>query len=472
MTLQYTIMQTLVLVYPNGSQAYFVLENIESLSFTDERQKNAYIGESYFWRAFSHYYLLISYRNVAPIYHMPKNASDYVRPVEEPQKVWDYICEDLQKAIEYLPVKGYWSSNNEGRVTKGSAAALLGRSYLYRTGLNYLYGSESKTYYNEAAEVLNEIIKGTYGQYSLVNYSYNFDVAHENNDESLFELQFLGDVINTSFNPGLSTSGLAFDGRSLMLPGTGVGYEGVVHQWLYDAFTSSIDKDGYTDIRMFSTMLFNDLDDAIKLRPGHRLTGPGGYHFEDYYPKGNFSTVNNVRTHNYKAAIIKGLDLSLPMRNNDPTNINGVGAGTQEMIYNQPRAHGVNWRYIRYADVLLMYAEAVVNGGAQGSLSAADAYNQVRDRANMPNKSSITLTDIKEERVLEFALEGHRYFDLLRWQELPARFDALTGQDPYFKTFISATDYKGFIPNKNEWLPIPIDEIESNPFAVQNSPLY
>ena len=465
----YTIMQPFGLLFTTASQASYVIENIDKVAFGDEKLKNVYKGEAYFWRAFAHFYLLTSYRNIAPIRHMPKDASDYVREIEDPNAIWDFICEDLGNAKNLLPEKGYWKGTNVGRICAASAAALRGKAYLYRSGIEAAFGSNSKTYYDEAAAEFDEIISGKYGTYSLVNdYSWNFDVAHENNDESIIEFQFVGDVENNAFNPGQANSGLAFDTRGIMLPGTGVGYEGVVHDWLYNAFINSIDKDGKTDIRMFSTMLFNDMDAAIKLRDGQRLTGPGGYHFEDYYPNGNFTSVANTRTHVYKAAILKGMDLSMPMRNDTPTNITGVGAATKEYIYNQPRAHGVNWRYLRYADVLLMYAEAVVSGGKQGMMSAADAFNAVRTRANMNTKGAITLEDIKAERVLEFALEGHRFFDLLRWGELANRFKSLEASDPNFKKLISDTDYQGFVANKHELLPIPIDEIESNHFAKQN----
>lgn len=464
----YTIMQPFGLLYSTASQASYVIDNIDKVEFADSRLKNAYKGEAYFWRAFVHYYLLISYRQVAPIRHTPESSADYVREVEAPEAVWNFIAEDLAQAKALLPVKGYWKGSDVGRVTAAAAAALRGKCYLYRSGIEPQFGTENKTYYNEAAAEFDEIIKGTYGTYDLVTYGYNFDVAHENNDESILEIQFRGDVENAGFNPGTATSGLAFDTRGLMLPGTGVGYEAVAHDWLYDAFVASLDKDGKTDIRMFSTILFNDLKPEIKLRNGQRLTGPGGYHFEDYYPKGDFSSVGNTRTYPYKAAILKGMDLSMPMRNNDPTNLNGVGAGTKEYIYNQPRAHGVNWRYIRYADVLMMYAEAVVMGGTARTMSAADAFNKVRSRANMTTKGSITMADIKSERVLEFALEGHRFFDLLRWGELSSRFKSLEMSDPNFKQLISDTDYEGFTDNKHEWLPIPIAEMESNEYAQQN----
>ena len=456
----YTIMQPFGLLYSTASQATYVIENIDKVEFHDQEQKKAYLGEAYFWRAFANFYLLTNYRNVSLIEHAPAGMEDYVRPVTAPELVWDAIAADLELAKNNLPAKGYWKGDNLGRVTAAK--------YLFRSGIEPLYGTDKRTFYSEAAAEFNQIIKGDFGTYSLVEYAHNFDVAHENNNESVFELQFLGDVENASFNPGSATSGLAFDTRGIMLPGTGVGYEGVVHDWLYNAFANSIDKDGYTDIRMFSTMFFNDLAPEIKLRPGQRLTGPGGYHFEDMYPNGDFTSAGNTRTHVYKAAFLKGMDLSMPMRNNDPTAITGVGAGVKEYIYNQPRAHGVNWRYIRYADVLLMYAEAVVNGGQQGAISAADAFNQVRTRANMPTAGGVTLDMIKNERALEFALEGHRFYDLLRWGDLNNRFKELERTDPNFKKLISATDYEGFTPNKHEWLPIPIEEIESNPHAVQN----
>ncbi len=464
----YTIMQPFGLLYSTASQATYVIENIDKVEFFDQELKKAYLGEAYFWRAFANFYLLTNYRNVSLIEHAPAGMEDYVRPVTAPELVWDAIASDLELAKKNLPNKGYWKGENLGRVTAGAAAALRGKAYLFRSGIEPLYGTDTRTFYSEAAAEFDQIIKGDFGSYSLVEYSHNFDVAHENNNESVLELQFLGDVENANFNTGSATSGLAFDTRGIMLPGTGVGYEGVVHDWLYNAFANSIDKDGYTDIRMFSTMFFNDLAPEIKLRPGQRLTGPGGFHFEDMYPNGDFTSAGNTRTHVYKAAFLKGMDLSMPMRNNDPTSITGVGAGVKEYIYNQPRAHGVNWRYIRYADVLLMYAEAVVNGGTQGSISAADAFNQVRTRANMSTVGGVTLDLIKNERALELALEGHRFYDLLRWGDLNNRFKELERTDPNFKKLISATDYEGFTQNKHEWLPIPIEEIESNPHAVQN----
>lgn len=482
----YTIEQPFTLMYTTASQACFIIETTPGVDFgTQMDLKNAYLGEAYFWRAFAHYYLLINFRNISPIRQMPRNAQDYVRKPEKPADVWRFIQEDLIKAKELLPTKGFWNSTNQGRVTKASAAALLGKCYLYRSGIETFYGEDKTTFYTEAAKEFADIIDGKYGNYSLTpDYADNFDVAHENNQESVLEIQFLGDVQNNSFNPGLATSGLAFDSRGLMLPGAGVGYEGVVNNWLYDAFVASVDKDGCTDLRMFSTLMFNDLDPEIKLQRVNgiplRLEGPGGWKWEELYPakdgKTGFATISNTLAHPFKAGIKKGMDYSMPAQTNaDGTpKIVGVGSGVKEYVYNQPRAHGVNWRYIRYADVLLMYAEAVVSGGqtVATSLTPTQAVNVVRNRANFASLASVSMDDIRYERMLELALEGHRFYDLLRWGQLAQRFNDLHATDPTFKKFISATDFQGFVTNKHEWLPIPINEVNSNPYITQNNPGY
>lgn len=476
----YTLEQPYALMYTAASQAAFIIDATQSVDFKgNDAQKNAYLGEAHFWRAFAHYYLLINYRKISPIRKAPENSADYVRSPDTPAEAWDFIQEDLEKAKSLLPNKAYWGAQNAGRVTNASAAALLGKVYLYRSGIETFYGDVKQTFYAEAAKEFGDIIGGLYGNYVLTaNYADNFDVAHENNTESVFEIQFKGDVDNSNFNPGLATSGLAFDSRGLMLPGAGVGYEGVVHNWLYQAFVNSVDKDGFTDIRMFSTLMFDDLNAEIKLRNSGgnpvRLRGPGGTTWEQLYPatggKTGFATVSNPLAAPFKAGIKKGLDYAMPIQKTvgGAPIITGVGGGVREYVYNQPRAHGVNWRYIRYADVLLMYAEAVLNGGTVASLSPEQAVNLVRERANLDPLASVTISDIKNERVLELALEGHRFYDLLRWGELSTRFSALQSQDTNFKKFISADDFKGFLVKKNEWLPIPINELNTNPNVNQN----
>lgn len=463
----YTIEQPWSLMYVAAFGATDVIEQAPKVEFRNEDLKNAYLGEAYALRAFAHWYLLINWRNIPLITEIPENRDEFVKPQVAPMEAWNQIIADLQKAKELLPNKEFWDEENKGRLTKASAAALLGKTYLYMTGIENIYGNESLNYYQEAAAEFGAIINGDYGNYTLTpDYSWNFGVDHENNDESIWEFQFLGDTqINTGFNPGSVTSGLFADPRAFAPPGYLCGScETVVHNWVYETFVNSIDNDGKTDRRMFGTMLFDDLAPEIAIPDlnengdftDDRNYGVAGMTFEEMYPpEGGLSgfAVKVETAAPYKAANKKWIDYSLPL--DDET-------GSR---FNNARAHGVNWRFIRYADVLLMYAESVLQGGNATSISALEAVNQVRERANMPLLGGLSMEDIKRERILELSLEGTRALDLLRWGELESRFSFLETNDPNFKGFDT---YTGFVPHKNEWLPIPIDEVEANPLGKQN----
>ena len=391
-----------------------MIEAIPNVNFSNQQLKNAYLGEAYFLRAYTHWFLFLNFRNIPLMKELPKSAKDY-KPQATPEEAWDFIISDLKRAKELLPEKGFWKGESIGRVTKGSAIALLGKAYLYRSGIERYYGNSTTTYYNEAAAEFNELILS--GKYRLVaDYNDNFKVATENNDESIFELQFLGDVTNTGFNPGLSNSGVWRDPRGYLPPTNKNASSSVIHDWVYNTFVNSKDASGHTDPRMFGTLIFDDTKPEINARTGDE---------------------------------VRIFDNNFYMWNG--------------------RANGLNQIEIRYADVLLMYAEAVVNGGTQGSLSALDAVNQVRARVGMPAVAAVNMNVIENERILELTQEGHRFFDLLRWGKVVQRFRELEASDPNFKQYNNSA-YLRFQENKNEWLPLPVDEVEGNPYIQRNNP--
>lgn len=455
----YTLVQPYQLFYTAASQACQMIDVIPQVEFKNQQLKDAYLGEAYFLRAFSHWFLFLNFRNIPLMAELPKSAKDY-KAQADPNDTWDFIIEDLKMAKSLLPKKGFWKGDNLGRVTSASAAALLGKAYLYRSGIEKFYGTSSSNYYSEAAKCFDEIIKGEHGTYNLVaDYNDNFKIATENNDESIFELQFVGDVVNTGFNPGLTNSGVWRDPRGTQPPRKGGSNDNVIHQWVYDTFVASLDANGYTDSRMFGTLIFDDLAAEINRKPGDEVIVYDGSNFQDYFGPTGFAVVN-AAAGNYKSACRKGLDWTLPTKN----------PGDNMWIGNI-RANGVNYSYIRYADVLLMYAEAVVSGGQQGSLTPAQAINKVRDRESvkMPHVANVDMSVIERERVLELTGEGHRFFDLLRWGKVAERFAQLEKEDPFFKKY-SSSEYLGFVKGKNEWCPIPVDEVEGNPFITSNNP--
>lgn len=111
----YTIMQPFGLIYSCASQATFVIEQIPNVQFPNQQQRDAILGEAYFWRGFCHFFLLTNYRNVSLITKAPEDAKDYVREVNDPETVWDFICSDFQMAETLLPDKGYWKGDKAGR---------------------------------------------------------------------------------------------------------------------------------------------------------------------------------------------------------------------------------------------------------------------------------------------------------------------------------------------------------------------
>nr|WP_314473156.1 RagB/SusD family nutrient uptake outer membrane protein [uncultured Capnocytophaga sp.] len=451
----YTIVQPYALFYTAASQACQMIEAIPNVNFTNQQLKNAYLGEAYFLRAYTHWFLFLNFRNIPLMKELPKSAKDY-KPQATPEEAWDFIISDLKRAKELLPEKGFWTGESIGRVTKGSAIALLGKAYLYRSGIERYYGNSTTTYYNEAAAEFNELILS--GKYRLVaDYNDNFKVATENNDESIFELQFLGDVTNTGFNPGLSNSGVWRDPRGYLPPTNKNASSSVIHDWVYNTFVNSKDASGHTDPRMFGTLIFDDTKPEINARTGDEVRIFDNKTFREYYGAKGFG-VAKAQANKYKAACRKGIDWTLSTRN----------PGNNFYMWNG-RSNGLNQIEIRYADVLLMYAEAVVNGGTQGSLSALDAVNQVRARVGMPAVASVDMNVIERERILELTQEGHRFFDLLRWGKVVQRFRELEANDPNFKQYNNSA-YLGFQEHKNEWLPLPVDEVEGNPYIQRNNP--
>jgi starch-binding outer membrane protein, SusD/RagB family len=130
---------------------------------------------------------------------------------------------------------------------------------------------------------------------------------------------------------------------------------------------------------------------------------------------------------------------------------------------------GNGWPILRYADVLLMYAEAVNNGGTPTSISAAQALNMVRQRGD-PNASTVAglgsaafFDTLQVERRKEFIYEGSRWFDLSRWGLLDSAITVKTGQ--INTLYPNETTPHGTVSNL---FPIPLTEIQVNPKLTQN----
>jgi hypothetical protein len=129
----------------------------------------------------------------------------------------------------------------------------------------------------------------------------------------------------------------------------------------------------------------------------------------------------------------------------------------------------LNNRQIRYGDVLLMYAEACLGAGDAGT--AKDYINKVRARVGLADIDAATDAALRHERRCELAMEGHRWFDIVRWNiayETITAYEATESAEYQAQVKLGA----GFQKGKHEILPIPYDEILLNPEKMEQNPHY
>jgi hypothetical protein len=307
-------------------------------------------------------------------------------------EVWDQVEKDLKEAIDLLPSRDEGGEWAKGRATCGAAAGFYARALMMRHK------------YSDALDVLKDIINKKYGTYKLMaNYGDNFreGSAYENNDESIYEVQFLDygtqgtddewTPVNTSSN---ATQGHAVE--SNFGPGVNGGWADIsASPWLYNLFKAERTTKGKLDPRLYWTIgtYENDWD---------------GFEYGNVAYGATLSPTEYYVTNNSNGG--------LPIAKN--TNMR---TGLYETVVTGLKC-GINLRIMRYSDVLLRAAECEneVYGPDQ---QAIDWINQVRQRAEL---ADLKLADFNSkdklfeqianvERPKEFGCETGRGFDLIRW---------------------------------------------------------
>lgn len=370
-------------MYEGINRANYMVENSDKMDFP---RKNELYGEVHFLRAFF-YFELTKFFGDVPLFTTSRlTAGDSATLSRSPQsEVYALIESDLQAAISALPLE----KSTNGRATSLTAHALLGKVYLYQDK------------FDEAANILEPLI----GLYSLpADPQSTFLKGGENGPESVYEIQHTKESNwwdwgyvpqGTEGNFGVIHHGIR--GYSGPLYSSGWSFN-VPTQDLVDAFAAGDKRKDVAvlDIEAWATST------GAKYTTGYEHTG---YFNNKYIPRA------------------------------------GESQAQQELNYE------TNYRAIRYADVLLMAAEANNRASSPNVSKAQNYLNQVRARAygNSSNASSSTGTtltqEIWDERRLELAGEGSRFFDLVR-----------TGQ--------AASVISGFVAGKHELFPIPQTEID------------
>ncbi|SMP17580.1 Starch-binding associating with outer membrane [Flavobacterium hercynium] len=366
---------------------------------TDFEGKNQLIAETRFLRAY-YQFELVKWFGGIPMKGDARFKIGDEKLVKRSSvaEVYASIEADLIFAVDNLSP----TAAQKGRVTKGAAQALLGKAYLYQDK------------FAESASTLQGLITGS--PYSLVtDYDAMFEAAGENGAESVFEVQYT-DVEGAGFGCLQCSEG-----------NVAVGFSGVRN------FSGPLFSPGFS-FNLPTQESFNAFEVGDKRKAVAILDIAA------------FAAANTSYDNGKGVAYGKGNeDTGFFNRKYLPRKRDKNAAG--DLNLTNPN----NYRAIRYADVLLMAAEAYNRGGINDA-QAREYLNQVRRRAFGDNNHDVSasgaaLTDfILAERRLELFGEGHRFFDLVRTKRAE-------GTIPGFKA------------NKNELFPLPIEEIQ---FAAGN----
>lgn len=438
------------IVYAND-----VIVGLEDNENVSEDKRSLYIGEAKFLRGLCYFYLWNLYGGVV-ILDKPVPVSESYLPRSSADEVLNLIKKDFSDAASSLPV------SNEGRATSGAAVAMLGKAYLYNNE------------WKEAAEQFEALLSTPY-EYDLVDdFADNFRFYAQNNEESVFEIQY-------TMAPDAGSSFNNWYGSRVVGQGPGQDYC-EMSQRAFEAYTYSDDSridfsaiprlSNYANNVAYGNALTDWYQEVLTgvdkrlhqsaILPGASYHGFTGDIYKLYYP------ISAHRTDSPPA---------LWHTFGDDAIIHVRKYVTEGQENNFDRHNGpTNYPIIRYADVLLMYAEALneMNGPTTNVYNSID---KVRQRAGLDNLNSLKPGISKEEmrreiwleRFREFMFEGVLYFDVKRWR-VAHTDDPIFGLNYTELDFRLVTEWytKVFREDRDYLWPIPGSEMDINPELDQN----
>jgi starch-binding outer membrane protein, SusD/RagB family len=398
--------------------------------------------------------------------------------------IWPNIESDLKFAMDNLPP----SQTDPGRATKWAAEAFLAKIYIFQKK------------WNDAKPLLDDIIDNS-GKSLMPNYWDNFDMTHRHNDEALFEIQAaVNDGANQSHNANYATWGInpiGVDGTNSCC-GAYQPTQNLVNAYQVDAnglpiLTGTVPEFkndmGKSSADAFIQDTITPVDPRLDFVVGRR-----GVPYFDY---GIMRGSQWIRAQDYGGPYVgkKGM-LSKADQEAGYVTSTGWASSINAHIY----------KPIRYAHILLWRAEVAAE---TGDLATATALvNQVRARAAnqmiMGRCRSTVLLDqgslivdytvpaanyvinpyptfpsldyatkaIRMENRLEFAMEGHRHFDLVRWGIAAETINAYYEQDRGFRYLFGGTTPATFTAGRNEYFPIPLTQIDLQKDVLVQNPGY
>lgn len=414
--LQYNGDNLLVRNWWNGlysviAQTNLVLEKVPSITPMDETRKAQILAEARFLRAWAYFYLVRLYGDVPLITKPQTTASEDFLPTRRPtEEGYALIVDDLKQA----EAAGLPWQDASGRASRAAVKSLLSKVYLTMAGFPLNKGAE---YYRLAADAAKDVIDNA-GITLFASYADLHSLAQENKGEHIFEIQYLASVAG---NPM----------QQLLLP----NFKNV------SAYSDEVGSTVPTS-QFYNSYEPNDL----------RAKDREGFFYTSYYDGGSGALKNLNAPY-----IFKHFDVVA----------NGT-AGT-----NGTTQSDLNWPQIRYADVLLVYAEAQNRADGSPNAQAYEALNSIRRRAQIPVLSGLSQTAFEEavwrERWHELCYEGITWFDMVRlrkaYNEATNGFDEFVGHKfPDNPNIV--------LQEKHLLFPLPTAEMRNNPNLTPQNPGY
>ena len=427
-------------------------------------------AEMKFLRAYGHFQLKRLFKNIPFVNKLNMQEEDYNNLTNTEytnDEGWQQIINDLEDAYAVLPA----TQADKGRPTKAACAAFLAKVYLYKAYRQDDANSNQVTAINDAdlQKVVDYTAPGLYAGYGLENDLHNNfrpEEQYENGKESIWAIQY-------SKNDGTVYGNLNFSYRLIVpcIP--------KVHDAGCDFYKPSINlvnayrtnSDGLPLFDAPASTADYEVGSAQTVDP--RLFVTVGVPGTPYMFNPNFM-ISKTNTWSRSGGMY-GYFVSLK-QNVDPSLTD-----TYLFVCDNQWASSMNRIVFRYADVLLMRAEALAQLGK--TAEAISLVNQVRSRAigmtsgsvvaNYPNKYGVhyaigkyngsyskeeTMKIVKMERRLELAMESERFFDLVRWGEAATVINRFYTTEGEKMNFLSGSM---FTANKNEYLPIPDDQMKA-----------
>jgi hypothetical protein len=438
--------------YAGIKTCHVFLENVDRIPNMDETLKTRMKAEARFIRAYLYFRLANWYGDV-PLFDHDLTLSESKTVTRTPKAdVIAFVHSELDAIIDQLPTKEEYSNDDKGRITSGAVAAFKARIYLYEND------------WANVATWCEKLINTTnYGTYSLFpSYEGLFLPENENNSEVILDLEYVPSV--RTWANYLDFAPLSVGGRVNYLAPT---QELVDNYVMLNGKNINATGSGYSET------------DPYKNRDP-RLTATVVYDkFQWKKPDGTFQTIyikpgtapnEAAKVDEYKGPGTNATSTGYYLRKYyDPTSLAGF-------------ASGLNLILIRYADVLLMYAEAKNELGQMDQTIWNQTIGALRTRAGFTDPAALVFNStlskpdmqdvIRRERRSELAIEGTRIHDLRRWHTAEVVMnDYPNGAkygDPATDNGYIRLDKRSFNKDRDYLWAIPQSEKDINPALGQN----